>query len=123
LGENTTPKKFLSPKKLIAAIVDAARDKLAKDIRILDIAQKSSVASHFVICSGESAPQIKAIANHIADKLDDLRHQTISLEGSAKSGWIILDTGAVLVHIMEPTVRAFYNLEELWGKCGIIYHE
>ncbi|MFA4858112.1 MAG: ribosome silencing factor [Candidatus Margulisiibacteriota bacterium] len=116
-------KTWCTDKKLISSIIEAAGDKLAKDIKVLDITQKSSVASYFIICTGESTPQIKAIADHIADQLAALRHQKILLEGSARSGWIILDLGPVLVHVMLQHERDYYKLEDLWGQSGIIYHE
>ncbi|MBU0686743.1 MAG: ribosome silencing factor [Candidatus Margulisbacteria bacterium] len=109
--------------KLTEIIVEAASDKKAKDIKVIDISKRSTIASFFVICTGESTPQLKAIRDAIEDKARAHKVKNIILEGDPKSGWMIVDLGGVLVHIMSPKERAFYNLEELWGESGIIYHE
>jgi ribosome-associated protein len=119
----TSPKQPLSDKSLIKIILAAAAEKKAKDIKIIDISQRASVASHFIICTGESTPQLKALVEEMEKQLCAQHHKIYHQEGTPTSGWIILDIGSILVHIMLPKERAYYNLEGLWGEGGIIYHE
>ncbi|MDR0534417.1 MAG: ribosome silencing factor [Verrucomicrobiales bacterium] len=92
-----------------------AADKKANNPVILDLSELNGPASYFLICSGESEPQLKAIAESITGGLRD-KHgiRAISAEGRNTSQWIVLDYGSLLVHIMHEEKRAFYNLEKLW---------
>ncbi len=95
--------------------VEAAGDKQASDIVLLDVRGVCSFADYFVICSGESDRQIKAIheeVEHILKKEGVLPHHR---EGTVDSGWLLLDYGDVIVHIFAPPERDRYQLEELWS--------
>jgi ribosome-associated protein len=94
--------------------VEAASDKLADNIVMLDTKQVCSFADYFVICTGDNPRQIEAIRQEIRDKLkrDDII--TFHIEGTADSGWILLDLGDVVVHIFSPSQRDYYRLDELW---------
>ncbi len=101
--------------KLAKLCRDFADDKKALDPVILDLRKVSSVADYFVICSAESEPQLKAIANGLEKALKDdhdLRPQAV--DGHPQSQWIVVDYGDVMVHIFHTASRARYNLEALW---------
>ena len=101
-------------------IVEAAADKQASDIVLLDTRQVCSFAEYFIICSGETAPQIEAIRKAV-DEL--LKREAITLyhcEGTADSGWMLLDLGDIIVHIFTPFEREYYQLEKLWSKALLV---
>ncbi len=99
-------------KALVAA--RAAHDKKAKDIIILDVQGKTTIADYFVICSGESTPQVKAIEEHIESKLAEEDVRFLRVEGLRYCNWVLMDYGDVIVHIFDEDMRAFYELEKLW---------
>lgn len=92
-----------------------AEDKKARDVKILDIRSITTVADYFVICSGSSATHVKAIADHVEEKLAALGFAVHHVEGYQNGRWILLDYGDVVVHVMQEQEREFYNLERLWG--------
>lgn len=96
--------------------IDAASDKQAADIVLLDMRSVSSFADYFIICSGESRRQLDAISDEVHRVLGDegvaLQHQ----EGSVESGWILMDFGDVIIHIFAPPEREYYQLERLWSR-------
>ncbi|MFC1957948.1 ribosome silencing factor [Chloroflexota bacterium] len=97
-------------------VVEAVSDKQASDIVLLDARGACSFADYFVICSGESERQIKAIyeeVEHILKKEGVLPHHR---EGTLDSGWFLLDFGDVIVHIFAPFEREYYRLDALWGE-------
>ena len=83
---------------------------------MLDIRQVSSLADYFVICSADSDRQIKAICDEIDEALSKGGIEVYRREGSADSGWVLLDFGLVMVHVFAPSQRTYYDLEQLWGK-------
>jgi ribosome-associated protein len=96
--------------------VEAASDKQADNIVMLDTKEVCSFADYFVICSGDSPRQIEAIRQEIREKL---KHDDIipfHIEGAADSGWILLDLGDVVVHIFSPSQRDYYRLDDLWHE-------
>lgn len=97
-------------------MVELAEDKQANEIVMLDIRSQSTIADYFVICSGDNDRQVKAIVDHIDEKV----HQEFGLnarkEGSSDTGWIVLDYSDVVVHVFNPTQRDYYRLERLWSK-------
>ena len=110
----------LSPLEIARLIVDAAEDKKAADIVLLDVSELTSMADYFVICSGGSERQLGAIGDGIADKLRDQGVRPIGREGGANSHWTLLDFGAVVVHIFAPPERDYYQLERHWSKAKTI---
>jgi ribosome-associated protein len=101
-------------------IVDAAEDKKAADIILLEVTELTSMADYFVICSGGSERQLGAIGDGIVDKLrsEGVRH--IGREGGSNSHWTLLDFGAVIVHIFAPPERDYYQLERHWSGAKTI---
>jgi ribosome-associated protein len=96
------------------AAAQAAADKKAENIRVLDLSKVSSFADYFVICSGTSDPHLKAIGSEIREKLRDNLGLTAHADGFPASQWVVLDYGSVIVHVFRPDRRAFYDLEALW---------
>lgn len=110
----------LTPLEVARKIVDAAEDKKAADIVLLDVSELTSMADYFVICSGGSERQLGAIADGIAGKLRDEGVRPIGREGGANSHWTLLDFGAVIVHIFAVPERDYYQLERYWAKAKTV---
>lgn len=87
----------------------------AEDIVVIDLEGKSSLADHLVIASGRSSRQVTALADQVATKLKDAGLGRVPVEGKEHGDWVLLDAGDVIVHLFRPEVRAFYNLEKMWG--------
>ncbi|NCO23898.1 MAG: ribosome silencing factor [Candidatus Infernicultor aquiphilus] len=97
-------------------VVSAAEDKKAKNTIILKISNLTPVADYFVITSGDSAPQLKAISNFIMRKLKENQIRLLHYEGKPETGWILLDYSDVIVHIFSEEKRNFYDLEYIWQE-------
>ena len=97
------------------AVVDAIEDIKGFDISVLDVTKLTSMTSYMVICSANSSRQTKAIADNIYLKLKEKGYNPRGLEGEKDGEWVLVDLDDVIVHIMVPTTRAYYNLEQLWG--------
>ena len=98
----------------------AAESKGAEDIVILDIRKVSSISEYLIICSADNSPQLRAIQNAIDEKISDIKGT--KWEGTADSGWVLLDLGGIVVHVLGNAARKFYKLEDLWGKEAVVYH-
>jgi ribosome-associated protein len=105
---------------LARRIVDLAADKKAVDIVLLEIGGLTTMADYFVICSGSSERQVGAIADGIASGLRDEGMRPIGREGSASAHWVLLDFGSVIVHVMAPPERDYYQLERLWAEAPLL---
>jgi ribosome-associated protein len=101
-------------------IVDAAEDKKAADIVLLDVSELTSMADYFVICSGGSERQLGAIGDGITEKLRAEGVRPIGREGGSNSHWTLVDFGAVIVHIFAPPERDYYQLEKHWAKAKTV---
>lgn len=97
-------------------IVELAEDKQAHEIILLDIRQLSTIADYFVICSGDSERQLRAIVEYVDEHIQREFRVDPRLEGTTDTGWIILDYGDVVVHVFSATQRDYYRLERLWSK-------
>lgn len=96
-------------------VVDALEDIKGRDIQIFDTARMPSMFERVVIASGDSTRQVKALADNVQEKIRESGARVYGVEGEAAGEWVLVDLGDVVVHIMHPTVREFYNLEEVWG--------
>lgn len=106
---------MLNTEQKTAAIVAALEDIKADDLLVVDTSKLSPLFERMVIASAQSTRQTKALADNVEKKLKELGASPLGMEGHGSGEWILVDCGEVLVHIMQPAVRAYYNLEELWG--------
>ena len=110
----------LSALEIAHMIVEAAEDKKAADIVLLDVSELTSMADYFVICSGGSERQLGAIGDGISEKLRAEGVRPIGREGGSNSHWTLVDFGAVIVHIFAPAERDYYQLERHWAKAKTV---
>jgi ribosome-associated protein len=95
--------------------VTALEDIKARDIAVLDVRKLTSLYDTLVIATAESNRQVKSLARHVQDKLKEAGATIVGVEGEESGEWVLVDAGDIVVHIMQPAVRAYYNLEELWA--------
>jgi ribosome-associated protein len=107
---------MLNTEEKTLAIVAALEDIKAADITVIDTSKLSSLFDRMIIASANSTRQTKALADNVVVKLKALGEEIYGREGDETGEWILVDLNEVLVHIMQPAVRAHYNLEELWSK-------
>jgi len=100
---------------LVDIVETSLEDDKAEDVVVIDLAGKSSIADFMVIASGRSQRQVGAMAEHLQEKLKRAVSHGVSVEGATRCDWVLLDGGDVIVHLFRPEVRAFYNLEKMWG--------
>lgn len=98
------------------AIVEALEDIKAKDIAVYNVTHLTSLFDRVIIASADSARQIKALSRSVQDKLSELGERVFGVEGEEVGEWVLVDAGDVIIHIMQPAIRAHYNLEELWDQ-------
>ena len=102
--------------ELVKAAVTALEDIKGHDIMVLDVRPMTSLFDELIIVSGDSTRQNRALANHVREELKALGAAVLGVEGEDNGEWILVDLGSVVVHIMQPAIRQYYNLEELWGN-------
>jgi ribosome-associated protein len=110
---DTSAKK--DTQKLQRAIVDALEDVKAQEIVVFDTEEMSPLFERVIIASGTSNRQTKALAASVRDKVREAGYPKPRIEGEDNGEWIIVDCGSAVAHIMQPTIRSYYNLEEIWG--------
>ena len=96
-------------------VVTALEDIKAKDILVIDTSRLTSLFERAIIATGDSNRQTRALARHVADKAREAGQEVLSIEGEGTGEWVLLDLGDIVVHLMQPAVRSYYNLEELWA--------
>ncbi len=114
------PADAVAPLEVARAAVEAAEDKKAADIVLLDVTGLTSIADYFVICSGGSERQLAAIAEAISERVEALGVRPYAREGSALSHWLLVDLGSVIVHVFAPPERDYYQLERLWAEAKTV---
>ncbi|MDP1977608.1 ribosome silencing factor [Undibacterium sp.] len=102
-------------KKLQTLVIDALEDVKAQDIQLFETTHLTSLFDRVCIASGTSNRQTKALAASVRDKVKENGGTIVSMEGEATGEWVLVDLGDIVVHIMQPAIRAYYRLEELWG--------
>ena len=90
-------------------------DDKAEDLVTIDLAGKYTIADYMIIASGRSQRQVGAMAEHLREKLKAAGLTSVPVEGAQRCDWVLIDAGDVIVHLFRPEVRAFYNLEKMWG--------
>ena len=107
----------IDSKKFACAIARTLDDKLGKNITILNISNVSSLADYFVIVTGDSTPQVKALMNNTKERIKELFSRTpVRMENDAKNRWNLLDYGDVIVHILHKDERETYAIEKFWSN-------
>lgn len=106
----------MEAEELKKLVVDALEDRKGVDIKVLDVRDKTSVTDILVIAGGTSSRQLKALADSVVEKAKEKGIRPLGVEGQQSSGWILVDLGDIVVHVMLPETRDFYNLEKLWGS-------
>ena len=102
-------------RKKTGRIVEVALEMSAEDITAIDIRKLSAYADHFVIATGRSDRQVRAIAESIVQALRDLGEEPLGTEGVDEGRWVLIDANDVVVHVFDPDTRALYDLERLWS--------
>src|SRR3954454_4316530 len=102
-------------KKLQATVINALEDVKAQEIRVYDTTHLTSLFDRIAIASGTSNRQTKALAASVRDKVKENGGTIVSIEGEDTGEWVLVDLGDMVVHIMQPAIREYYRLEEIWG--------
>lgn len=105
----------------LKAAIDAAEEKKGRDILLLDLKEISTVTDYFLLVTGNSKTQVKAIADNLTEKLPKHELKILRVEGLPESRWVLLDCGDLVIHIMQEEERNFYNLERLWGDAQVVH--
>ena len=101
-------------RKLQKIVVNALEDIKGKDIEVINTTKLTSMFDRIVIATGDSNRQVKSLANSVQEKVKEAGAEVISTEGEDTGEWVLVDLGDIVVHVMQPNVRQYYNLEELW---------
>jgi len=104
----------LTAEEKVGIIVRAAEEVKAEDISQIDLRGKTILADYFLLMNGRSNIQVRAIVDKIIECMEQAGQREVRLEGYVRGEWVLLDYGDVVVHVMQPEVRAFYGLEEFW---------
>jgi ribosome-associated protein len=110
------PDPLARSRELLALVQASLDDDKAEEVAVIELAGKSDIADFMVVASGRSSRQVGAMAHHLREKLKGAGVTGISVEGAARADWVLIDGGDIIVHLFRPEVRAFYNLEKMWGE-------
>jgi ribosome-associated protein len=109
-----------SPRELSLLAAQLAVEKKAIDPVLLEVGKISIVADYFLIATGTSAVQVHAICDHLLEKIKEAGYPLLHSEGYREGWWVILDYGALVIHLFQPEARDFYNLDRLWSKAPLV---
>lgn len=112
---NMNEQELLNLQKMVDITVNALEDVKAKDVLVLDTSSKTPLFARMIIASGDSTRQVKALANNVCVDLKEAGFEVLSSEGQESGEWALVDAGDLIVHVMLPAVRDFYDIEALWG--------
>lgn len=116
LGADKEQPGHAASQRLVSLVQTSLEDDKADDIVVVDLAGKSDIADYMVIASGRSQRQVGAMADHLTERLKPAVPKPLAVEGKTRCDWVLIDGGDVIVHLFRPEVRAFYNLEKMWGS-------
>lgn len=105
----------MSPDKLAKTAVAALEDIKARDIVVFNVTKRTALFDKVIVASGDSNRQVRALANNVSEEVKKGGGHVLSIEGAQTGEWVLVDLGAVIVHVMQPAIRQYYNLEEIWG--------
>ncbi len=109
----------MTPKELACKAAEILDKKKAEDIKVIEVTEQTIVADYFVLATGTSSTHVKALADDVEYELEQIGVHDGHIEGRA-TGWVLLDYGAVLVHVFDKESRAYYNLERLWTDANTV---
>ena len=112
----------MTPSDLADLIAAAAADKKARDVVILDLRGRTTIADFFVICEGDTDRQVRAIVDSIEERARESGIRPLNVAGLRDASWACLDFDAVIAHVFLPGERTFYDLESLWARAGATQH-
>ncbi len=115
MSESAPAQKEHSTDQLVKIAIAALEDIKGKEITVLDVGHLTSMFDKMIVVSGDSTRQVKSLADNVQKKLKEAGAEIIGIEGEQVGEWVLVDAGGLVVHVMHPTVRLHYNLEELWG--------
>jgi len=107
--------KLADLEKLVVAALD---DIKGHDIEVIDTSRLTALFDRMIIACGDSNRQVRSLARNVQEKVGEAGGSVLSCEGEEAGEWILVDLGDIIVHVMQPAVRSYYNLEELWGGKG-----
>lgn len=110
-----TEQELQDLQKMVETAVEALDDIKADNISVLETQDKTSLFSRMIIASGDSSRQVKALANNVAVSLKEAGFEILSTEGQDSGEWALVDAGDLVVHVMLPAVRDYYDIDTLWG--------
>lgn len=105
----------MEPEAMKQAVIAALEDIKARDIVAMDVRKLTSMTDYMIVASADSNRQTRALADNVQKKLKEAGAHVQGVEGEGTGEWVLVDLGPVVVHIMQPTIREYYNLEQLWG--------
>ncbi|HLF97880.1 MAG TPA: ribosome silencing factor [Methylococcaceae bacterium] len=105
--------------EVLDIVLAALDDGKARDVKVLDVRGKTSVTDYMVVASGTSDRHVRAVADQVAEKSKERGAPPLGTEGGPAADWVLVDLGDVVVHVMKPQAREFYQLEKLWGADSV----
>ena len=103
-------------KKLLDIVLTSLNDGKAIDVDLYDVKKLTSMSDYILIASGRSRRQVSALADKLIQTVKENKFKTLGVEGKTEGEWVLVDLGDIIVHIMHPSSREYYQLEKLWGK-------
>jgi ribosome-associated protein len=115
MDESLSQNELPDPRETRDLAVDVLEDAKAQDIQVIDLTERSSFADYMIVASGTSSRQVKAMADRLVQRAKSRGITPLGVEGATDAEWVLVDLADVVVHLMQPQTRAFYNLEKLWS--------
>ena len=106
----------MNKKKLLDIVLTSLNDGKAIDVDLYDVKKLTSMSDYILITSGRSSRQVSALADKLIQTVKENKFETLGVEGKTEGEWVLVDLGDIIVHIMHPSSREYYQLEKLWGK-------
>lgn len=108
----------MTPNEIKDKVVKYLQEKKAEDIIVINVTDQTTIADFFVIASGKSTTQVKALTEYLEEKMEKDQIFATRIEGEKEARWVVVDYASVIVHIFNDSMRDFYNLEKLWGNAS-----
>ncbi len=106
-------------RKSVTKLTGALEDVKAQDIRVLDVRKLTTITDMMIIATGRTNRQVKAMADRILETAGEIKMEVLGMEGQQEGEWILIDLGDAVVHLMQPAIRDYYQLEKLWSQEGM----